>query len=82
MITIHECEILQEFGMGLCPHCHSYKTTFEVLIPIFDRPDEIVEGCRRCVEIISEQVSNLNVPNYHSVALISDARTRNTSMAS
>jgi len=62
MITIHECEVLQELDTGLCPHCHRYKPTFEVLVPIFDRPDEIVEGCRNCVEDVCEQFSQPDGP--------------------
>jgi len=69
MFTIHECEILQEFDTGLCPSCHLYRPTFEVLVPILDRPDEIIEGCRTCIEDICEQISHPDSPFDRSAIL-------------
>ncbi len=56
MSKVNECEVLQEFGTGLCPRCHRFKPTFEVLMPIIDRPDEILEGCQACIERVYEEV--------------------------
>lgn len=69
MFTIHECEVLQEFDTGLCPRCHRYRPTFEVLVPLVDRPDEIIEGCRSCVEEVCEVTSHPDCPFDRFVVL-------------